>query len=402
MKTECEKNKDNWRITVATSLEEIQRVRCDWETKQNDEAFPTLNAQADRYLAVLQAEGHGMQPYVMTFSSKGSIAGMVIGRIETHQIQCRVGYKTVWKPSLRCLTIVYGGIIGEQTEQFCTQIIAQLLSILQSGMVNMVYLSHLKTDSIVYRLAGTAPVFLCRDHFPAAVQHWQTDVSGNTESFYETVSSKDKREIRRCERKLAKAANDNVKVMCYRQEKDIDYIIKVACDISALTYKHAMDIGIVDNALTRGLLSGAARNNTLRAYILYADDVPCAFEFGCHYGRTFFVEYMGYDPKWKAFGPGTILWTKVIEELCADSSVDMLDYGFGHAEYKERFGTKSWLESSVYIFAPRFYPVCINLSRLALTGLSMTVEYLLHKTGMRNWVKRKWRNLAQKNLEGVS
>lgn len=395
-------NKDNWQVTVATSFEEIQSIRHDWEKKHTDEDFPTLNADIERYLTVLGVESPGMQPYIMVFSNKGITSGIVIGRIETRQIQCRLGYKTVWKSSLRCLTIVYGGIFGEQTEGFCVKIIAQLQSILKSGTVDMVYLNYLKTDSVIYRLAKTTPNFLCKEHFLKPTLHWQTNVSGSAESFYETIPSKQKREIRRCERRLAEAADGHLKISCYQQEKDVDYILKAACDISASTYKNAMDIGIVDNALTRSLLTQAARSNMLRAYILYVKDVPCAFEFGCHYGRTFFVEYMGYDPKWKAFGLGMILWAKVIEDICSDHSVDILDYGFGNAAYKEKFGTKSWLESSVYIFAPRAYPICINLSRQITTCLSAVLEHLANKAGIRDWVKKKWRNLAQKNSKSDS
>lgn len=54
----------------------------------------------------------------------------------------------------------------------------------------------------------------------------------------------------------------------------------------------------------------------------------------------------------KLFGPPLI---KVIEEMCDDprcALVARIAFGIGDAIYKARLGNQSWLESSVYIYAP--------------------------------------------------
>jgi hypothetical protein len=75
--------------------------------------------------------------------------------------------------------------------------------------------------------------------------------------------------------------------------------------------------------------------------------------------------------------------------------VEIFDYGFGNAVYKERFGSDSWSEASVYIFAPRLYPIFINLLRSSIRFLNAGLLYVLKKIGSLEWVKRQWRNLLQ-------
>jgi hypothetical protein len=142
-------------------------------------------------------------------------------------------------------------------------------------------------------------------------------------------------------------------------------------------------------------LTQAAKRNSWRGYILYAGGVPCAFETGIVYGSIYFAEFIGYSPQWSNFSPGTILFVKVLEDLCLNTPVEIFDYGFGTAGYKERFGTKSWPEASVYIFAPRFYPIIVNVLRSFVRSLNAGLLYVLQKIGSLKWVKRLWRNLLQ-------
>jgi hypothetical protein len=396
MKKESDaKTCDEWEIKVAKSFEEVEAVRDIWEQMQRGESMPVLNADIDRYLSVVESMKEEVQPYVTVFYYDGNPKAMVIGRIERRRITCRVGYTTILEPSLRCLSIVYGGILGRPSDQISARLVQGLINTLKQGDVEVVFLNHLRIDSRLYHLAKTMPNFWCKDHFSVVESHWQTHIPENIEDFYETIPSKHKREWRRCERKLAEECNGSVKVVCYRDEKDIDYVMETSCKISSLTYKHTLNVGIVDDALTRALLKQAARDGCLRAYLLYVNDVPCAFEFGVCCCDVFFPEYMGYDPKWTTFGPGALLWVKVIEDLCIDPSICTLDYGFGDAEYKEKFGTECWPEASVYIFSPRFYPIFVNTLRNSVSSLNAGLQYIVQKIGSVGWIKRQWRHLLQ-------
>jgi hypothetical protein len=177
-------------------------------------------------------------------------------------------------------------------------------------------------------------------------------------------------------------------------------VISIASEISAKTYKHALNVGFRDDYLTRSLLTKAAKQERLRAYVLYAGGKPCAFEFGIEYGNVFFPEHIGYDPLLRSCSPGTVLFIRVVEDLIENSNMRVFDYGFGAAAYKERFGTKSWSEASVYIFAPRLYPVIINILRSSVRSLNVGLQYVVQKIGSVGWIKRQWRHLLQAKNPG--
>ena len=386
---------DGLEIIVARTFDEIEAIRPIWEEMQSKESFPKPNADIDRYLSVLKASGNDIKPYVMIFRQNGQPVAMAIGRLEEHPIEVKLGYKVLLSPKLQCLTIVYGGILGQPGQELCSLLISELMKVFRRCGVDVVYFNHLRINSQLYDLVHNMHGFLRKSSLLRIQSHWQTHIPRKVESFYERIPSKHKREWQRCERRLAKECKGPVEVLCHHKVSEIDQIMGIACDISARSYKHAMNVGITDDACTRALLSQAARKGLLRAYILYVNKVPCAFEFGIHYGETFFAEYMGYDRAWSSFGPGALLWVKAIEDICTHSATNVLDYGFGDAPYKQRLGTKVWQEASVYIFAPRVYPVAVNMLRTSVMGLNTGLEYILNRTGSAGWVKRRWRNLLQ-------
>jgi hypothetical protein len=396
MKTEyATKSCDGWDIKVTKSFEEIEAIRDIWMQMQRDESMPALNTDIDRYLSVMESMKETAQPYIIVLYNNNAPKAIVIGRIEAKQIACRVGYVTIFKPSLRCLTILYGGIIGRPSEQMSVIILKELMNTLKQGIIDAVFFNQLQLDSHIYHLTRNITNILCRCFLPVVKPHWQTHLPDSAEAFYRGMSGSRKRYLRRYTRALEKTGSGSVEMVCYRSEDKIDHIISIASEISAKTYKHALNVGFRNDYFTRSLLTKAAKQGKLRAYVLYVGGEPCAFEYGIEYGNVFFPEHIGYDPFFRSCSPGTVLFIKVVEDLIKNSNVRVFDYGFGAATYKERFGTESWPEASVYIFAPRIYPIIINMLRSSVGVVNAALHYILHKIGSVSWLKRQWRNFLQ-------
>ena len=386
---------DEWKIVVAKSFEEVEAIRDIWMQMQRSESMPALNTDIERYLSVVESLKETVQPYIIVLYYDSDPKAIVIGRIEKRRITCRVAYATILKPSLRCLTVVYGGILGKPSDQTSAKLLQELTNTLKQGDVDAVFFNQLRLDSPLYHLTRKTPNFLCRCYSPVVEPHWQTHLPDSTEAFYKDKSGSRKRYLRRYIKALEKAGSGPVEMVCYRSEDKLDHVISIASEISAKTYKHALHVGFCDDFLTRSLLTKAAKQGKLRAYVLYAGDKPCAFEFGIEYGNIFFPEHIGYDPLLRSCSPGTVLFIKVVEDLIENSNVKVFDYGFGAAAYKERFGTKSWQEASVYIFAPRLYPVIVNILRNSVGGVNTGLKYVVKKFGAVDRIKRRWRNLLR-------
>lgn len=216
MKTELEaKTCDVWEVKIAKSIEEIEAVREIWEQMQRAESMPALNSDIDHYLSVLESLEEEIQPYVIVLYNNDNPKAMVIGRIERQQITCRVGYTTIFKPSLRCLSVVYGGILGQPSEQVSSRLVQELIDTLKQENVDVVFLNHLRIDSHIHRLSRAMTHFLCRDHFQVVEDHWQTYLPDTAEEFYSSIKRRRKKEWKRLSRRLEDVTGEPLKLECY-------------------------------------------------------------------------------------------------------------------------------------------------------------------------------------------
>lgn len=389
------KTVDSERVIIARSLEEIERIRPEWEQMQSEEEYPIINADIDRYLSIIEAKGGDVEPYIVLMKRNGRPEAMFIGSIEDCRLKIKFGYKTIARASLRCLTIEYGGALGKKNSDTCVRAVSELMSTFGDNKVDVIFFNHLKTDSSLYHCARKMPSFICRGHLPKREPHWVMDIPKSMDDFYQARTHGHRHNLRRYIRKLEKQYPGQVNMITYCREDQLDKAIKAASDISAKTYQHALGSGFTDNPQVRSMLKMGARQNWLEFSVLSVEGRPCAFQYRSHYGANYFLEQRGFDPKWKSFGVGSVLFLKILENICSDAESGVLDFGFGDAEHKRSYGTRCWEEVSVYIFAPRFRPVAFNLVGSISRGASLGCTAVLNKMGVLSYIKRRWRNLMQ-------
>lgn len=384
-----------WEVTVARSLKEVEAIRTIWEEMQSKECYPIINSDIDRYISVVEGNDRETEWYVMLARKNSRPIAMTIARIQQVPIELKLGYKTFLSPTLKCLGVTYGGIIGQLTKNVCEMFVKELMKALSRGEADIIRFNHLRTDSQMYRAAKAIPGFLCRNHFSKMEPHWQTFIPNHADKVQKMVSKKHQRDIARCVRKLEKACSGPVDIVSYHENDDLEEFIHIASRIANSTYKGALGVGFSNNALTRSLIWQSEKNKWLRAYVLYAGTEPVAFELGSVYSNVYFAQQASFDPRWRSYGPGTILQLRIFKELSREREVNIYDYGTGDAVYKRRFGDNYWQEASVYIFAPRVYPVAVNMLQSAIAGLSLGLNRLSDKAGITIWLKRRWRDHLQ-------
>jgi hypothetical protein len=396
--TEDKKHDGGWKTTIIRTLDEINTIRPVWERMQQNESFPKPNADIDRYLSVTDSADHEVKPYIMiSYHDNSQPQAMLIGRIGKIQIPYKFGYKDLLKPSLRGISVVYGGIIGNLNPEVCTLLVCGLFNSLRQGEADAIFFNSLKIDSPVWHAIKRHAGFMCREHFLKQQPHYRMTIPASMEQFYQSCSKKHRANLKRYIRRLESEYEGRIKVVAYSSEEGLEHAIRDAARISSKTYQHALGCGFVDDKRTRSLMTAAARSKRLQAHVMYIEDQPCSFQIGLKYGRTYFLGQIGFDPSWEKLEVGTVLFLKVMENLCGDPTVRSLDFGFGGAQYKEQYGNEHWMEASVHIFAPRLYPICINISRSSTMVLNFVLEHALIKTGFLPWIKKRWRNLLQRS-----
>lgn len=388
---------NNVEVLTYKSVDEIEKIRPIWEQLQASKPEATPNADINRYLSILGSRGNGVRPHILLLSDNDEPKHMVIGRVEKTQLKYNIGYKTIFNLPVRSLTIVYGGILGALTEELCALVIKELIEALRRKEADVLFFNHLKVDSQIYQFARKVPNVLCRGGFAKIEPHWSMSLPESMDFFYAKRTRKHRANLRRFIRKLEGEYPDSFKVATYTRDDELDEAISAATEISLKTYQHALEGGIVGNSETLNMMTTEAQRGWLELSVLFLEGQPCAFQHGCYYKRKYFLERIGFDPKWRDYKIGTILFLKVLENMCNDQQVEQLDFGFGDAEYKRSYGDKCWDEASIYIFAPRFYPLTINLLRIVFASISLILKYIVRSSHSTDWVKRYWRRFLQKS-----
>ena len=387
---------NNWQTRIIHTFAEVENIRSAWESLQASETYPTIDANVDRQLSVMQA--FECTPLILLLEQNNQPRAMIIGRQEKLTLPVKLGYKTLMKPKLNGMSVVYGGVLGQPDEQISSLLIRELMKHLRKKEIDVISFNHLKVDSIFYQQLLRIVPFLFRNNFPVIEPHWRMSMPGGLEEFLASRSKNTRKDFRRTLNRLPKKFPDKVKICVYKTLTEVPRAIEDAVYISRNTYHIPLGSGFVDTFQTHALLKMAAAKGWLRLYVLYIDNEPVAFEYILKNGRIGYGEATAYDPKWQKWNVGTFTLLKAIECLSEEGDVDYLDFGFGGAQYKRSLCNDFWQEArETYLFSHRVYPIFIKVIYTVVTTTNIFLKYILTKSGMFNNVKRKWRNFLQKS-----
>jgi CelD/BcsL family acetyltransferase involved in cellulose biosynthesis len=375
----------NARVTPLCSLSELEGVREVWERLQ-----ASANVEFDAYVALLRAHADTMRPYVLRLDDDGATSGLVIGRVERRPQSVRLGYLRVPLPRMEILVVMHGGLLGEAATD-AERVLRALLDAVRSERLDALYVSRLPVGSPLHQRAATAGGFLYRDRVPDREPHWTMQVPADMQEFYRRFSTKRRHEIRRKIHQVERACEGEVSVRTFTRPDEIDAMIATVRAVADSTYQSRMGVGFKDDAVARERLEIAARAGRLRAWALLLRGEPSAFWLGTVLGETLFLEYTGYRREHKQMEPGSVLFVKLVESLCG-TRIRAVDFGFGEAFYKHRFGTASHEEASFFVFRTGARGVWLNGARTALLGGGRLARALTDALRARDRVKRLWRD----------
>jgi len=381
-------------IRIARSLPEVEALREPWMTWPSQR-----DSDIDFYLMIVQSYPEVLRPHVIALYKKGKPDAILVGRLERKRLAFGVGYLRLFRPWARCLTFVYGAIHGDASPENTKILLGEVMNSLKRDEADLAMLEFVPLDSPLYRLALKVPGVLSRDTFPAAQGHEMLLLPDNIEEIYSRMSGKHSKNLKREIRQLF-SEGKGTKICCYQKESELGQLFHDAEAIARKTYQRGLGAGFADNSLVRQRLELAAKKGWLRAYLLYIGDRPVAFWIGILYKGSFVSEYMGYDPEFRRFSPGMVLIMRVIEGFCKRANGDRvreLDFGLGHAEYKESLSSKHWLEAAVYIFSPTLKGLTLKSMRAMTRVIDLCARKGLASTELFPRLKRAWRDRLATN-----
>jgi hypothetical protein len=396
-------DRQDYEVTSVRSFAEMGVLQADWQSLLEKEGAPAFDADPDRYAAILESQaGAHPRPHILLVRKHGEPVAMLLGRVWTIRLKCEIGYLSVSLPPLRCLDVKHGWLLGQITDDVTRVLLDEIGKVLKSSEAHFIRFQGLNTDSPLYKAVVPKSRIQRCGRLGRIETHRTMHIPASLDAFYQSLSQRHRANLRRYARKVEEQYGERAVVTEYTGEAMVDQFGKTAEQVSVKTYQHGLGSGIVYNEPMQLLLKRIAKQGWLRGHILFLDGEPCAFQCGVIYRGRYFLEQIGYDPKWKDLRVGTYLFLHVLRELCSsDSGAKLIDFGPGDAEYKSSYGDKQWDEASVFVFAPRLYPVSVNLLRTCITGLNVVLQRIADKAGVINRLKRRWRDHLQKPTPAV-
>jgi hypothetical protein len=374
-------------IQIARTVDEVSALRTAWQELQ---WHP--NADIDYYLTVLSSRSEVFRPHVIVLNRGGIPQSMLVGRLESRLFDVRLGYKRLPLSTVRCLTFIYGGLLGNDSEENVLALIGSVMGSLKSQEAEMAWFNQLRVDSAAYRLARETVGSLSRDYFPVMNQHWKARLPNTYDAFYRSRSGNTRHNLKRYSKRLQETFRDQLTIKSFRKPCEIEQILADTEVIETKSYHRGLQVGFVNNAETHRLMMLAANRQWLRAYILYIGEKPVAFWNGLLYQGTFFTGTTGFDPAYGDFRPGVFLLQRMFEDLCQNNAAVAVDFGFGDAQYKRDWCDENWEEASLFVFAPTFRGGLLNTLRTPLMAVSHAAQRVLIRTQLLQRVKKLWRN----------
>src|SRR5262249_38544739 len=263
-----------------------------------------------------------------------------------------IGYRAVYRPRVRTLGIVHGGALRARPDVSWEPLLAAVAAALRAGKASVASFHRLDTASDLARRVRAAWGRAWRSESAEPSPHWRVPLPATYDELLQRVSSSTRKQYRKHWRRLEQEFPGRARLRRTTDAQDVPDLARRAESVARGTYQRGLRSGFVHDAENEERLALAARRGRLRAYELEVDGRVWAFEMCERVGDVLYMEFTGYDTSMSRYEPGWIVILEAIQDAIREGAA-AIDWGFGDAAYKRRFGAVKADETDVVLFAPR-------------------------------------------------
>ncbi len=214
------------------------------------------------------------------------------------RLSVSVGYRTLYSPMVRAITLVHGGVSGVESPEDADALLQTLRASLGSD-ADVLSLPALRVGSPLHTAALAVPSAL-RGRFRHRSTHWALAACPTP------TTSSSSRAPRRRGRTSASTGNrllrdhgDGLSLRVYREPAEMPTSSSREIEtVAALTYQRGLGVASADtDEDRRAHVELALERGWYRAWVLSLDGRPIAFWSGAGYDRTFHVGHAGLRPR---------------------------------------------------------------------------------------------------------
>jgi len=226
-------------------------------------------------------------------------------------------------------------------------------------------------------------------YVPQQYERYYIELTGTTEDYLAKFSSKSRSTLKRKLRKFEKYSDGEIDWKEYKHPDEIGMFYDLARQISRKTYQeNLLDAGLPDTEAFRAKMRDLATHDAVRSYILFHNKQPVAYLYLPASNGVLQYQFLGYDPDYAKWSPGTVLQWLVLQQLFANSSFHLFDFTTGEGPHKKFFSTGSQLCADVYFLKRTLKSSLIIYTRVGLDSISRLTVSVLESIGLKSHIKK--------------
>lgn len=373
-------------ISVIEEIDMIENVRSSWESLQ---WYPYTDI--NYYINIISQHQNFISPYIILVYREEKPVSLIISRIINDKYNIKIGYKSLFSLQLKTLEILYGGILGETSNEIQQQILARIKIDFKKRKFDIAKFKYLDIKNNRFHKFSVSDDILIRSLLRVVNPHWRLRIPESFDDFVNGTSTSTQKYIKRYTKRFEKRMSGRYEIKSFTHPSDLETILIDTEAVASKTYQRALNIGVKNDKKTYNEYYYLLKNNMLNVWILYIDNKPAAFWIGISYKNVFLSSATGFDPQFKTERIGTYLLLHMIKQFCKDKEIDKMDFGFGFADYKKNFGNEVFKESSITLYSPNIKGVYLKTIMNFLKIFLIVPKQLLKNVMLVKYLKKKWR-----------
>lgn len=202
------------------------------------------------------------------------------------------------------------------------------------------------------------------------------DINDSWDQYEKSLSKSHRKSIRKCWKNLEKSGKvEFVRSNQFQSKETLKQNLNQAFQIAHRGWKGDAGTSVLSHPGMIEFFTDVgwelALENQFELLLLKVDDRPIAFEVGYKAGRVFYSHKIGYDQKYKQFGPGQLLLHRQLEMWYQNQEIDYID-------------TMGIVSEATMKWKPRLVPV----ARYLVANHGPAKVWATAKGQLKPWVKK--------------
>lgn len=215
------------------------------------------------------------------------------------------------------------------------------------------------------------------------------DLDGTFEQYTKKFSKKSLSGFSRKKRQMEKNTGP-ITFKSYKTPEEITEFYRLARALSSKTYQEIkLNCGLPKEEEYFKNLLIQSQQNQVRAFLLLGpNNTPIAYLLCPGKKVTLEYQYLGYDPKYAKWSPGTLLQMFALEEVFKEGKFKYFDFTQGEGQHKSYFSTHKVSCADILYLNCNLNNLLFVACHFGFEGFSKNSVRLLNLLGLKSKVKR--------------